>query len=432
MKKIFKLKKTRAVVVISLAILIAIALVMLKPKTERVAKIDKGFLVEVFSPKLQSVNMSVETYGTVEPRETLKLMAEVMGSIDYIHLSFVEGGYVEKGTRLIGIDPRPFSLALRQSKVRVDQAKAALETLAQEVANLESSIEIAKDNLNIAKTEFARMKELFNKKVIAKTTLDKAEQAYLGNLNNMTELENRMALTYPKKKELVAAKEMAEVAKKQAELDLDKASIKAPFDGWILNIGIKKGEYVKIGDYIGSLYKKNIFDIDVNIAAKNFKWILPLLDNKKMPVADVIFRDGETHIGWRGKVVRSKSSLDMQTRMLPLVVEVNIDDDDSSDKKGFSLRPGMFVTVIINGRDEDDMFVLPRHMLHENNTIHLFKDSRLEKRKVEVLRIFKELVYISGGLSESDLVIKNDIPGAVESMLLRKVTEKMTKVRKKM
>ncbi len=101
-------KTMRVVLVLGIAMAIYFLLVRFSTKAERQIPVETGRLVEVMPVKAETLTMTVESYGTVQPREVLKLVAEVRGQIVDIHPSFKEGGYIHKGSVLIGIDPRNY------------------------------------------------------------------------------------------------------------------------------------------------------------------------------------------------------------------------------------------------------------------------------------------------------------------------------------
>jgi multidrug resistance efflux pump len=176
MKKGATFKTVRVFVVILTAIIIAAVLVILRPKAERRVVEDRGRLVEVFAARAEKVQMVIEAYGTVIPREALLLVAEVRGQIAATDASFAEGNFVTRGTRLIQIDPRTYELELQHRNVQIKQAQAEINRLEQEVLNLQARIKIAKSDVSLAKSEYFRLKKLIDRKVIAQSTLDKTEQ----------------------------------------------------------------------------------------------------------------------------------------------------------------------------------------------------------------------------------------------------------------
>ena len=424
MKKGFMFNSFRVVIVITAAIIIAVLLITLRPKAQRQVTVEKGRLVETMTVKAENINMTIEAYGTVKAREALKLVAEVRGRIVKIDSSFKEGNFVKKGTALIRIDPRTYRLEVERRRVQVSQAKAELMRLEQEVNNLKASTKIAKSDAALAQNEFNRLKKLINKNVIAQTTLDKAEQRYLSSLERLQGLENQMALTGPLKDQYEAQRNMAKVSLKQAKLDLERSTIVAPSDSWVLEKGIEKGQHVNAGQYLGSIYRDRALDIEVRIPVKDLKWFPPDMSPESMPKVKIILGSEDSSLSWKGRVARIKAQMDQRTRTLPVVVEV--DEDNKTGKNpgnrsmgSLFLRPGTFVTVIIKGRKVEKAFLLPRHVVHTGDVVYTVKDNKLKIQPVSIMRSFKESVFIDKGLKTGDLVIITPLSGAADGTLVR-------------
>ena len=277
MKKGALFKTVRVFLVLLVAVVIAVTLVIVRPKAKRQVPVEKGRLVEVFPAKAEDVQMVVETFGTVEPRESLKLVAQVRGPIVELSSTFKEGSFIKKGTRLIQIDPRTYALEVKRRKVQIKQSEAELKRLKQEVVNLQSRVKIAKSDATLAKNEYLRSKKLIERKVIGQSQLDKSQQAYLASQERLQALENQLALIDPQKEQLIATRDMANVLYEQAQLDLERSGINAPFDGWVLEKAIEVGQHVNVGQQLGSIYRFGKLDIVVRIPAKEFKWFPPVL-----------------------------------------------------------------------------------------------------------------------------------------------------------
>ena len=117
MKKGVLFKTVRIFVVFIVAIVIMVKLVKRRPKAERQVPVEKGRLVEVFAATPEDVQMVVESFGTVAPRESLILVAQVRGQIVDISPKFKEGGFVKKRTSLIQIDPRTTYFGVRINRL---------------------------------------------------------------------------------------------------------------------------------------------------------------------------------------------------------------------------------------------------------------------------------------------------------------------------
>ena len=419
MKKGGLYKAIRVVMVLFIALVIAVVLVIMRPKAERQVPVDRGLLVEVVPAKSEDVEMVVETFGTIEPRETLKLVAQVRGPIVDINPAFKEGRFVQAETRLIQIDPRTYRLAVERRNVQIKQAEAELKRLEQEVVNLTARIHIARSDVKLAKNEYQRLKKLVERKVIAQSQLDKTEQTFLASQERLQALNNQMALIGPQKEQLIASRDMARVMYQEALLDLERSSINAPFDGWVLEKAIEVGQHVTIGQVLGRIYSAGELDIEVRIPARDLKWFPDDMGQETPIAVDVVFNNGDSTRTWRGRVARVKAMMDQRTRTLPMVIE--IDETRSSKQKNeqLRLRPGMFVTVQIKGKKIQNVFVLPRYLVYPGNVVYTVKDETLKSNMVNILRSYKDTVIIGEGLSEGDLIVKSPLSSPADGQLVR-------------
>jgi RND family efflux transporter MFP subunit len=419
MKKGAIFKTIRVFVVILVAIVIAMVLVILRPEAERQIVEETGRLVEVFVAKTEKVQMYIEAFGTVEPREALKLVAEVRGQIVDISASFKEGGFVKKGTRLIQIDPRTYKLEVQRRNVQIKQAEAEIKRLQQEVLNLQARIKIAKSDVSLAEGEYFRLKKLIDRKVIAQSTLDKAEQQYLASLQRLQTLENQLALTGPQKEQLLAQRDLTKVLFQEAQLDLERSGSIALFDGWVLEKTVEVGQHVNVGQNMGRIYSAGELDIEVRIPVKDFNWFPVDLNQDAAVEADIIFETDGAQRTWNGRVSRIKAEMDERTRTLPIVVEVEEESGPAENKGSLRLRPGMFVRVRIKGKAVDQAFVLPRHVVYPGDIVYTVEDNRLMIKPVNILRAYKDSVIVSQGLAEGDQIIKTPLSAPTDGMLVR-------------
>ena len=419
MKKGVTFRTIRVFVVILAAIIIAAVLVILRPKAERRVVEDKGRLVEVFAARSEKVQMVIEAYGTVKPREELLLVAEVRGQIVATDPSFEEGNFITRGTRLIQIDPRTYQLDVQRTKVQIKQAQAEIKRLEQEILNLQARIKIATSDVSLAKNEYFRLKKLIDRKVIAQSTLDKTEQQYLASLERLQAIENQLALTGPQKEQLLAQRDMAEVMFESAKLDLERSAIVAPFDGWVLAKSIEVGQHVTIGQGLGRIYSTGELEIEVRIPVKDLQWLPSVFSGNDRTEVDVVFENQGAQLTWTGHVSRVKAEMDDKTRTLPVIIDVDETAPSGQNGSTLRLRPGMFVTARIKGKEVNQAFVLPRHVVYPGDRVYTVEGDRLNIKSVDVLRTVKDTVIVNQGLSDGERIIKTPLSDVTEGMLIR-------------
>ena len=322
-------------------------------------------------------------------------------------------------TQLIQIDPRTYELEVQRRNVQIKQAQAEIKRLEQEVLNLQARIKIAKSDVVLTQSEYFRLKKLIDRKVIAQSTLDKAEQQYLASRGRLQALENQLALTGPQKEQLLAQRDMTKVMLAEANLDLERSAIVAPFDGWVLEKTIEVGQHVTIGQSMGRIYSAGELDIEVRIPVKDFKWLPAELNSDARIEADIIFENQGTRRIWNGRVSRVKAQMDDKTRTLPVIIEIDEASKSEENRNALRLRPGMFVTVKIKGKDVEQAFVLPRHVVYPGDILYTVEGDRLKIKPVDILRTFKDSVIVSQGLSDGERIIKTPLSSATDGMLVR-------------
>ncbi|MGA6925753.1 MAG: HlyD family efflux transporter periplasmic adaptor subunit, partial [Desulfosarcina sp.] len=365
-------KTVRVVVVLSIAMIIAVVLLQLRPRAEKQARTSNGRLVEIVRTHAQSLPMIVEAYGTVQARKVLKLVAEVRGRVAAMHPAFIEGAYVKAGEVLLTIDPRDYELAVRRAEVGIRQARAELDRLEQDIINLNASLKLARSDVDLALAEADRLRKLVGMDVATQSLLDQADRQYLSSRERMQALENELALTRPGRVRLESNLDMAKVALEQAALDLERCRVEAPFDAWVTEKTVETGQHLSVGQPVGNIYQAGAFDIEVKIPVQDLAWFPEEDGGQEGPPAEVLFMETVQPKLWHGRVARVKAALDPTTRTLPVVVEVDLPAaSDSQAHSAGRMKPGMFVTVKIKGRQVENVHQLPRHLVHDGDTVYL-------------------------------------------------------------
>jgi RND family efflux transporter MFP subunit len=411
-------RSIRAIIVLLIAIIIAAALYATKAKPEKKEIVKSAPLAEVIIAKPLSIVMRVEAFGTIKPRKSVKVTAEVSGRIDYISPSFVEGGFLEKDALLIKIDSRSYKLNRDAGIVNIRQAKADIKRLEQEIVNYKSDIVLAENNFKLSTKEFNRMSQLAKGNYATKNQLDNAEMAYLKATMQVQDINNKLLLTDSIMEQKQSVLKMARVELEKMNLALEKTELRACFAGYVMDKFVDEGEYVGTGQALGHIYLKSKLDVDVRIPLEKMRWLDSTMKNGSMPVAEIQIAGpaGDNSDVWHGKVARVKANIDEKTRTLPMTIE--IDNIESNPTTLYKLRPGTFVKCSIKGEKYDNIFIIPRYLFNQNS-LFLVKNGQLHKKEVKILRKFEDKVYVQSGLQEGDKILSIPIPGAIQGMTVK-------------
>ena len=353
----------------------------LKPETEEKAEEIKAIPVLTANAVQRSVTLQVRSQGNVQPRTEIGLTVQVGGQITYMSPQFIEGGQFKKGDLLAQIDPREYELRVTQARADVAQAQTVISR---------------------EKTE----------SFIAQQDWDE-----LGRSGQPTDL----TLRKPQLAEAQASLAAAEARLGEAQLQLSRTFIYAPFNGRVTQRAVDRGEFVTAGTRIGEIYGDEIMDIRLPLTQAELQRLGMSLGYKApkgggVPVTLTSQVAGQTAT-WPARIVRTDSRFDNESRVLFVYAEAR--DPFEHDAP---LAPGLFVDAQIEGQTLDDMIVVPRAALRGADKVYIAKsDESLTIKTVELVTSNRDEAIIRSGLSAGEVVITSPIRGVAEEMKIDRV-----------
>jgi RND family efflux transporter MFP subunit len=291
--------------------------------------------------------------------------SEVKGIIEELPVDL--GSVVRRGQLLA-------RLAQRESKLRVDQAQAALEQARARVglrngsgsleAEQNSEVRQAKASLDEARLRFDRAKTLIKNGDIAQERFDEAEINYRSAEARyqaaQDSFHNQTALVEQRAAEL-------QLARKQ----LQDTVIVAPIDGTVSARHVTQGEYIKAETRIVTLVKSNPLRLQAVVPEVAVASV-----RVKLPVTLIV--DAYPGRTFKGEISRVSPSLDEKARTL--TVEATIENTDGT------LKPGLFATVQLRIAKQSPAVMVPsRALLAFAGLTKLFviQDGRVVERIVK-------------------------------------------------
>lgn len=366
--------------VLILSSLGAFLLVATAPSVENIVPEHAVTAVRVRDPQPQSVQMLVRTQGTVAPRTESTLVPEVSGRVVWVSPVLVSGGFFEEGEALLRIQQRGYNMTVARARVAV--ARAA------------SEVEFAADELE-------RQQSLSARSIASAVQLSEARRNDQVARADLTD---------------------AKLALEQAEWDLERTEIRAPYDGRVREERVDVGQVVSPGASVATLYATDYAEIRLPIA----DYQLAYLDLPRHPMAaDVEFPTvhlrarfaGKEHT-WRGTVVRTEGEIDPKSRMVHVIVRVA---DPYAVEPGNEDKPpltvGLFVQAEIEGPVVENIIIVPRYAMRDQDHILVIdREDRLRERKVEILRIDGDDVLIVGALEPGERLCVSPLQVVVDGM----------------
>lgn len=357
---------------------------MTEPEAQREGATKKtAMLVEVIKVSRGNFTPTVVATGTVQAAKDVILSPQVEGQVIRISENFIPGSFVKKGEVLLQINPADYrnTLLLRQS-----------------------DLELAKSNLSI---EMGRQ--------------DVARKDFELIGQEMSEDNKALVLREPQLESAKANVEAAEAAVNQAQLNLQRTTIRAPFDAHVISRNTNVGAQLAPGAEIGRLVGMDEYWVVANVPMGKVNWLTFSEEGSETGSTVKIYSknwsDGQHR---EGTLFRLVGALDAQTRLARVLISV---PDPLVRKASMDTIPplmiGAFVESHIEAREIEDVVLLNRDHLRQDETVWVMEDGKLQIRKVKIAFQDPEYAYIREGLSDSDWVITTDLSTVVEGSELR-------------
>jgi len=325
----------------------------------------------------------VQGEGTVKPLKEINLVPQVGGKVIEISPSLVNGGQFEAGDMLLRIDPIDYELAVTLADAKVKDARSRLELAKEEAAAAREEWRLIQ---GLPSNSDKKPPPLVAKEpqLAAARALLKAEQANL----------------------------------KKAKLNLERTTLMAPFNGRVSDEHVDIGQYVTPGQPLASLYSIDEAEIMVPLEDKDIRWLsIPGFTDGDGPgsKATVHARIGGRDRTWPGEVVRAEGKIDERTRMINAVIRVT-----NPYEKRPPLASGLFVKVDIQGGVLEDVVVIPRFAVRENDTVWVVEgNGRLVFRKIDVAGFQGDQCLVQSGLNTGDLVVTSSMQTVTDGMAVQ-------------
>jgi RND family efflux transporter MFP subunit len=343
-------------------------------------------IVRVMTVVPQTLQLSVEAHGTVTPRTQSDLVAEVRGRVIWVSPSLVAGGFFAQGDELLRLDGR-------EHEIEVDRARAAVALKGSE--------------RKLASAEAARRRQLASSGAASAADLEQFESR---------ELVSRASL------------DEARAALAQAQLDLERTVVRAPFDGRVRERPVDVGQFVNPGAKLARIYAIDYAEVRLPIQTDDLSHLgLPLdgslpADVGELPVL-LSARMSGRELQWPARLIRSEGEIDLRTRMLHVVARV----EDPYARGGSGLSPlpaGLFVKARIEGRTLENVSVIPLAALRDGANVYVLdSQDRLQVRPVALVRRTREHAIVLDGLAAGERLVISPLRAVTDGMQVRPLAE---------
>ncbi len=423
---------------IAIAVLVAVYLVTHKPGPHQ--KPIQESIKPLRVVKTSSVDLipTVAGYGTARPGSVWEAVAEVKGTVRYIHSRLKAGEIIPAETVLIKLDGTEYQLAISRTAANVAKTQAEIRELAIAEDNARKMIAVEKQSLILARDSIERKRKLLKHNAASKDDVDQEEISFLQQQQNLLKLENDLALIPSKKESLQAVLEVYRSDLRQAQINLSKTVIRAPYDCRPGDVNIKAGQFIQAGQLLFQAHGTDVTEIDVQFRIEDLQKLLnEQMRNRLQPGLGTgdfgrLFKDvrgvvelqsGEWSAQWDARIDRFREAVAVKTREIMVVVAVDHPYEKVIPGERPPLMAGMFCRVELQGPVQPRRMVVPRSAVHDDVVFIVDSESRLQKKQVIVDFFQSEAAVLRSGVSIGDRVVVSDPAPAMIGMKISPVVD---------
>ncbi|WP_017444906.1 efflux RND transporter periplasmic adaptor subunit [Gayadomonas joobiniege] len=334
-------------------------------------------LVEVESVSWQNWPIELFSQGFVQATQSSQLSAQITGQVNDISEQFKVGMRVTKGTRLLTMDDSDYRAQLASAKANRSAADAALSE--------------EKARGRVAEAEW----------------------------QNISDQPTDLALRKP---QLAAAEADLAFAKAQledAELQLLRTRIFAPYNAIIVSRDAQLGDYLSPGKPVATLHATDSAEVRLPVTTKQLGMILG--DHNQVdfePIAIRLTSLEEPHVFWSAQLVRSEKIVTSDSQVIYLIADIQ----DPYNIKGQHAKPlffGQYVQAQIPVAEVGKTARIERSLLTPRETLLVENSGVLHIRSLDIRYKDKNYVYLASGLKPGDRVITSALSTPVTGMKIR-------------
>ena len=304
----------------------------------------------------QDYPTKIITQGNVRPHDEITMNSEVSGRVVRVSPNFEDGAFFKARDILVELDTADFEAS---------------------VANAEAQV--------------ARMTSAYAQE---KALADQARLSW-GKLN-LDEDPDPLVLRLPQLKLAEANVKSADAQLDRAQRDLERASIRAPFDGRVRQRSVGLGQAIRINSTLGTIFATDYAEVRLPITGEDLP-LLNLPEDVGDPPVAVELKDAinlENESTWQAQIIRTEGALDANS--LELFAIAKVDDPFGLTTGRPPLRIGQPVTASISGKILKDVMALPRIGVRRLDQVYLVHPEKktLHNQTIEAVWADEEYILI--------------------------------------
>ncbi len=396
------------------SLLISASIFATGPHSSPEARTEKAWPVSVTTIAPARLAPMFTAYGRIESAELARLQTDLVAPVKRVLVR--EGDWARAGDVLIELDTAELALQLAEREADLTDQRAHRQSVTTEYALARRTSDDYRNVYEGSQKKLARHQDLITKRMIAQSLLDEVVQQasaaridYETHLRQLADFPNRIA-------QAEAGVARAEALRDRARIDLEHATVRAPFDGPVLAVLVSPGSHTSLAVPLVEIANADSFEIRAQVPESH-------RDAMRRHVAEgrPIVAHWETHT-----VVLTRFAANVRAGQSGLDAFFRIDSAAVA-----AAQTGRVVTLDVHLPPQDDLVALPPQAIYENDRIYAVEKSEDADRlrAIGIERIgdhttasgeFRVLVR-SPELASGQRIVTTQLPKAITGLKVQPV-----------
>ena len=341
--------------------------------------------VKAVEAQIRDLIIKLKSPGEAVTNRTIVMKAEVSGVIRRLNVE--ESKHVKKGELLVELDDEEYRL--RFERAEADRLRVLSEYLVEkrfaEVQEVLPSSE--REKIQKAKDNYEKVQNLYRKGSLSRAEFDKASSEY----------ELVLIESGEKKEEILSATKnltQAEIGVKEAQRNLEKTKIRAPFSGVIFDIKVSPQEHVTANRELFTLVNISRIQVHAKVLESEIG---------KMKVGREVDLKFSAYPGkvFKGKVRAISPVINPEDKTCKVTIDVANPEEE--------IKPGMHAEVEIVTEIHENRLLIPQEAVlvrtGGRKLAFVVEEGLAKWRYIEIGLENKDYAEVLDGIKEGELVI---------------------------
>lgn len=385
------------------------ALQATQPELAPVQTEEKAWRVDVLevNPGLHVPNLLL--YGNVEAPRQASLSAAV--AADVVEVPVAEGQRIAAGQTLVILDDRDIIYTLQERQADVAEIEALIASEKRRHQSDLTALDHERRLLALDEKALARAENLKSRDLGAESLVDEARmalerQALAVNTRQLDVDDHEARLA-----QLQARLARARALRDQAQLDLRRTRVIAPFAGRIAALPVAPGDRVQVDEELVELYASDELEVRAQIPFRYLPAVRAAIASATTPLTATAQVDGQLI---EAELVRLGGAT--------AAAAGGVDGLFDITQGGDTVVPGRLFPLVLQLPPENDTVPLPTQALYGLNRVYRLEEGRMNALEVERIGEYRrpngdvQVLVRSPALRAGDQIVTTQLPNAVNGL----------------